>query len=532
MLFLRLFLSMTFLFFIGYPPVYYLLVRKSPLSDLRGFDGKAFVFFISFYTGIMITSIYLMVLSIASVALSLQAVLIFSSVFFVFSVYLLVMNKRRTSTSAVVACDTCHDVNDIKNKDNYNRGKKNISRIYSPVKFFSDKRLLNLAFAFVMFLIAVDFLVVVFFTYLFPIRFWDAISCWSLKGRAFFMDGSILPFFTGHSYSFAHPSYPLYIPLLQTWIYIWLGAIDETLVKTIFPVFYLSLIFIFYYVFRRKFNRLFSATLVFILSTLPVVMDHGYIEYTNLVFSIILFLGTYFFYKYIKSGQQNTGVLALSALFFAILTQARTEGIIFLVVFLLINTVMAVIRIIRIRRAASVKGFEHRERPDMKQLNADFIISIILPPVLSFMLMLPWFYLKSRLGLSTFSTEWTALFTSIRDLNLSAFEVFDITASFNAVIAELFYSSFDSARAFLGSSYGAIWFIMLVIFLVNFKNYLRDYNWILLLFILAGFISLVISFSMIGEFIWSADRYLLHLLPLTYFWIFYNLPLFKNRDRL
>jgi hypothetical protein len=143
--------------------------------------------------------------------------------------------------------------------------------------------------------------------------------------------------------------------------------------------------------------------------------------------------------------------------------------------------------------------------------------------------MLPWLYIKNRLDLSTLSSEWSALFINIQEQNHNIFDFFDLTASIKAITSGLFYSAFDSARTFLGSSYGIVWFVMPVILLVNFKKSVSNYNWIFPVFILTGFISLLLAFALVKEFIWSTDRYLLHLLPLTYFWIFYNLPLFKNR---
>ena len=511
-------LSIAALFFIGYPVIYYLLLSKSPVAAFRGFSGGAFIFFISFYTGILFATIYLIVLSIASVDFSLVAVVIFSSVFFVFSIYLIVKQEMRIRHTAVN--DRQNDAVGIERLNCHKDSKPANNLIY---RLYLNKKLLNAVYAFVFFLILINFMVVVFFTFLFPIRFWDAVSCWSLKGRAFFIDGSIYTFFTGHDYVFTHQSYPLYVPLLQTWIYIWLGYIDETLVKVIFPVFYISLVFLFYYIFRQKFNRLFSLIIIFIISALPVVVDHGYIEYTNLVFSIILFLGVYYFYLYVGSRQQKANLLVLSSMFFAMLTQIRSEGAIFLVIFLIINTVTSGLKIYR----------NHKEKKAGLNRSGEYrgtTISIISPLFLVFFLMLPWLYTSRTLGLPLLSKEWSDLFLNVQGQEQGVFGIFNLGAALKAIGAGLFYSSFDSARAFLGSSYGVVWFILLVILIINFKRSVENYNWIFPIFIISGFISLIVSFSLIHEFIWSTDRYLLHLLPLTYFWIFYNLPLFKNKD--
>ena len=126
-------------------------------------------------------------------------------------------------------------------------------------------------------LIAVNCLAVLFFALLFPIRFWDAISCWSLKAKAFFIDKNIFTFYLDHDYGFAHNSYPVYLPLIQTWIYIWLGNVNENLVKIIFPIFYLSSIFLVFNFFKRN-SAIFLPVFLLIFSSIPVIADHGYLN--------------------------------------------------------------------------------------------------------------------------------------------------------------------------------------------------------------------------------------------------------------
>jgi len=275
---LRLLLSLASLFFIGYAPAYFILLyKKEDKTSFTGLAGKFFIFFISFYLGLFISSIYLIILSLAGIKFSFEAIWIFSLVFFLFSIASAVLQALKNRQNSL---------NSIDSQDNrFEPGK---------AALFRKKNLENTVFAITVFLIILNILAVLFFTWLFPVRFWDAISCWSLKAKAFFIDGSILPFYTQHNYDFAHLSYPLMVPLAQTWEYLWMGALNETLVKTIFALFYISLIFIIYYLFRQSSGKAYSAIAAFILSGLPIIMDHGYIEYTNLVFSIILLAGAYF----------------------------------------------------------------------------------------------------------------------------------------------------------------------------------------------------------------------------------------------
>ncbi|MBM3705816.1 MAG: hypothetical protein FJW66_04745 [Actinobacteria bacterium] len=502
-------------------PVYFLLIykrdnicrNKSTLyfknnygngkfaDDFSSVSGRLFLFFISVLTGIFICGNYLIILSLADVKFNFLNTAVFSSVFFV--IFLIPVFCRRKKTG--------------KEKTAIENSQTN-----SNANLFLNgqiKKLEKPALAAIWILIFAAFTAVVFFTFLFPVRFWDAISCWSLKGRAFFIDGGISPFFAGHSYEFAHLSYPLYISLAQTWVYIWLGQINETLVKIIFPLFYLSLIFIFYHLFRKKAGRLYSSVFVLIAAGLPVVMDHGYLEYTNLVFSIILFLGVYYFYCHVKDHNtryswKNLNRLLLSALFFTILSQVRSEGFIFLVIFI-----------------AAVAGFEISKAIKKRTENlsaAGPIKNIFAPLLFSVFLMIPWILLRDRLNLSTLSTEWSELLSNAVNKGSELAEIFSFKNAFAALFGELAYSAYDSTRAFFGSFYGIIWVVMLIFLLLNFKRMFTGGNWVFALFIISGFTVLFFSLGFIEEFIWSTDRYVLQLFCLTYFWIFYNLPLFDR----
>jgi len=521
-IYIKLFLSVASFFFAGYIPVYFLLIRKNiPVFYYRSFSGKVFIFFISFFIGIFLVSNYLIILSIAEVRFTLLNAALFSAVCFTAFLATIFFGKKRAS----------------KDRSNifpeYLPNKNNTDRATGRISFFIGKKYEKHVFAIFLFLIIIIASAVVFFTFLFPIRFWDAISCWSLKGRAFYIDGSIMPFFTEHSYGFSHLSYPLYISLAQTWVYIWLGYLDETLVKVIFPLFYLSLIFIFYYLFSKRTGRMFSIIFVFIIAGLPVIMDHGYIEYTNLLFSIILFLGVYFYYQHLYDPSGSLNLLFLSTLFFTLLSQVRTEGLLFLTVFILFNLAYKLARLPNKNGNDAYSG-EKEDRDlklEQKKAKIRLITEAFSPLLLSIILMVPWLVIKSRLKIPTAGNEWSGLFSGINWQDFKMPDMFDFIGALKALTGEMLFSAYDSVRAFLGSAYGVIWVIMFFLLILNIKRMFKDVNWVFPIFITAGFISIFLSIGLISEFAWSTDRYILHLFPLTYFWIFYNLPLFKNGEK-
>ncbi len=611
-------LALLTIFFIGYVPVYFLFeYKKGCQKDYKknsntwdnaghgiidpgqpdratGFSGfccndgfndrhniskQIFIFFISIYFGFFIISNYLIMLSLLKIKFSFLNAAVFSLVFCAAFIFIQILKFKKAKLIGEKGRWDNQKGNENNRKEHDENQKVsglpqidykiNQEETKGAQKEKTGKTSLIFQVIFV-FLIFINFCVVAFFTFLFPIRFWDAISCWSFKGRAFFLDGSVNAFYTQHQYAFTHLTYPLYISLSQTWVYIWLGEINETLVKAIFPLFYMSLIFIVYYLLRKEVTRLYAIISAFILSTLPVIMDHGYLEYTNLIFSVILLLGVYYLYFFIlksrESQNQNRQVqtpsdgknvwdnlknLIISAVFFAILVYIRSEGILFLAIFLLINTVY---------NLAVLPGSFSSKRSNIILNTA---VSIFLPATLIFILMAPWTILQAKLNISGASTEWAPVIESLKDifkniLKGSMFvsgglkEIFnkstagsmfvpdslknilngtatgglsEISSLFSfknasgAFLGEFLFSKFDSARAFLGSSYGIAWIALAVMAVFNFKKLFKAFNWIFLVFLSAGFIALFISLGFIAEFAWSTERYMLHLFPLAYFWI-------------
>jgi hypothetical protein len=74
---------------------------------------------------------------------------------------------------------------------------------------------------------------------------WDGMFNFEMKARLAFehTPSGQLPrgYFADASRTWSHPHYPLLVPFTEFWIYSWLGRVDQTAVKVIFPMFYLSL---------------------------------------------------------------------------------------------------------------------------------------------------------------------------------------------------------------------------------------------------------------------------------------------------
>ena len=509
-------LSILSLFFIGYLPAYFLLPGKSGFRvGSRTISGGFFIFFVSFYLGSLMAAWLLIVLSLLDINYSGQLLVGISSVFFVLYIYNFMSvrfrSRERKSISRLgrdikIARDSRRikessgkdpeeHMPSVTEKSRQSGGDTGPDRI-KPGKSTGPARIL---FAVLAILVVANFLLVVFFTVLFPIKFWDAISCWSLKGKAFFIDGIINNFFMEHSYDFSHLSYPLYLPLIQTWVLTWMGKSNENLLKLIFPIFYSSLIFTLYYLFRQRVRKLLSILLVFIVSVLPIIVDHGYIEYTNLLFSVVMLLAIYFFYIG-RAMNGKTTFLILSAIFFTILAMTRTEGVLYGLLFIIVNLFFFISESIREKR------------------NAKNLINFLLPLAVFIIFLSPWYLLKLKLGLPFMSTEWYEFFSS----GYGYIDISGIREAARAIGSQMVLSLYDSTRAVFSSFYGPVWIMLLIAMLFSLKKHFREFNWIFFAFLSFGFISIFVSLASVSDFENSTERYILHLFPTAYYWIMSN----------
>ena len=515
MVYIYFILSIAALFFIGYLPAYFLLPGKSGFRvGSRTISGGFFIFFVSFYLGSLMAAWLLTFLSLIDINYSAQLLIGVSSVFFAFYLYNFMSrkfrNRERKKTNRldrdIREARESRRIKETNGKDDNSKTpvideRQDAGDYDVPVRIRPERntRISQALFIVFMVLVAANFLLVVFFTVLYPIKFWDAISCWSLKGKAFFIDGTINKFFTEHNYTFSHNSYPLYLPLIQTWVLTWMGQSNENLLKLIFPIYYSSLIFTLYYLFRQRIRKLLSILLVFIVSVLPVIVDHGYIEYANLLFSTVLLLAVYFFYI-AKTMKDKTSFLILSAIFLSICAMTRSEGILYALLFIIINLFFFISGIIRNRR--STKN----------------IINFFLPLAVFIIFLGPWYLLKIKLGLPFLSTEWHGFISS----SFGHISITGIREAARAIGSQIVLSLYDSTRAVFGSFYGPIWILLLAAMFFNFKQHFRDFSWIFFIFLSFGFVSIFISLAAVPDFASSTERYVLHLFPAVYYWIMSN----------
>ena len=164
-----------------------------------------------------------------------------------------------------------------------------------------------------------------------PMFTYDAMSIWALKAKIFFKEQTI---FTDDFYNsdrlHYHPKYPLLIPLVENWIYHYLGCVNDKLVKIIFPLFYISLISMFYTTQRRFFSRQYSLVFTALLATIPAFVrsDKGGAVFSgNADIPLAFFYTTGVIYLFCWMKERKREDLLISAVFSGLAIFTKNEGL-------------------------------------------------------------------------------------------------------------------------------------------------------------------------------------------------------------
>ncbi|MFH1552513.1 MAG: glycosyltransferase family 39 protein [Candidatus Omnitrophota bacterium] len=160
-----------------------------------------------------------------------------------------------------------------------------------------------------------------------PVHSHDAVANYALKAKIFYFAAGVPDgFFAWGEAAVAHPDYPLLLPFLMTWIYVFTGF-NDLIVNMIMPVIYLAFLILFYSQMKKSFSRQYSLILVFILATIPQLADYATIIHTDLILTALVTCAFVYFLLYVRTG--NRMPLVLSVLLFGFSLWTKNEAIVF-----------------------------------------------------------------------------------------------------------------------------------------------------------------------------------------------------------
>jgi len=251
------------------------------------------------------------------------------------------------------------------------------SKIKSKLK---DLNLLQLiligSISFIVFLIFFDALIQ-------PMHVWDERAIWAFKANILYQDGTIysMDFFDADRVH-PHKHYPLLIPLIESWIYVVLGHIDDTLVKVIFPLIFTSLLLILYSSQRNFFPRTHSLIFTALLASVPffvstTVFGAGAASgYVDIPLSFFYFISVIYLYRWMKDNSKKD-YLVIAAIFSAFTVFTKPEGVILFIINLFILNIYILF--------------------DLKQAKKQKIMHLLSYLIIPTVMLLPWFIFKSNL---------------------------------------------------------------------------------------------------------------------------------------
>lgn len=176
--------------------------------------------------------------------------------------------------------------------------------------------------------ISFEVLYAFFRTLIMPMESYDGIAIYALKSKIFYLARSIPhDFFSSFGDFVPHVEYPLLIPLAEAAFYTFLGTVNDLLVKVIFPLYYLSLVIVFYSVSRRFISRRQSLLFTFLLATIPQVTDFATNGYADLPFAF--YCSAAVFYLYLWMTQKKDPFLVLSCILSLLAIWTKSEGLMF-----------------------------------------------------------------------------------------------------------------------------------------------------------------------------------------------------------
>ncbi|MCX5713248.1 MAG: glycosyltransferase family 39 protein [Candidatus Omnitrophica bacterium] len=267
-----------------------------------------------------------------------------------------------------------------------------------------------------------------------------------------------------------------------------IGNVNDQLVKAIFPLFFVSILGILYFAVKRLSGRTAALLFTFLLATIPQFNNFATNAYHDVPFAYYCFAGTLFLIYWFKD-MKSLGYLYISAAMTALGAWTKNEGFVYCVANVMLLCIFLFMNRRVIKRRDLVYGLSY--------------IGVII------LILAPWLWVKLTANLVNSDVGSTTL----GQLNLfkQLYKIWPIFYEFQR-------------QVFGPKKWNLIWIIFILSAVVYRKNILNErmrYVSISIALIISGYIFAYLIgrddiWHMVGT-TWS--RMLIHFLPLTVYWL-------------
>ncbi len=350
-----------------------------------------------------------------------------------------------------------------------------------------EKIRLSLLEKFLISIIVMEVIYVFFKAFSFPLSDYDGLAIYGIKAKSFYLNGTVFTdMFTEKIFIPAHPDYPLLLPLAESWVYIFLGSLNDYLVKILFPVYYVGLLVIFFSVMLNFFKRREAILFTFFVATVSQLRNFGYFCYAEM--PLIFYYTASFLYLFMWIKKEKLSFLILSALMaFGALWSKNEGSLLFLV-----NLAVLLIAI-----------FD--KKLNLKKALVCFFAYLVTVVVL----FTPWVIVKTCFNLTNDVINKDTLKVSLIASNLDR-------------IGPILYEY--QKHIFGPKKWNIVWILIIMTFILKFKNLLKPDQKYFTIALILCFLGYTMTYFITPQNLtWhlstSASRIILHFLPIGLFWV-------------
>lgn len=175
-----------------------------------------------------------------------------------------------------------------------------------------------------------------------PLEAYDAIAIYGIKSKIFYLARSVpSDYFVSLARALPHPDYPLNIPLFETYVYLFIGNLNDQLVKMIFPLYYTAALGILYCAVRRFAGMAYALLFTFLMASVHHISAFAANAYADLPMAYYYFASAVFLFLWFRD-TRKVPFLVISAFMSALAGWTKNEGLMYcLINFLMIGIFLA-----------------------------------------------------------------------------------------------------------------------------------------------------------------------------------------------